>query len=65
MGGGRIDALVERLSQLRTLDSYMKGKEKNDWIVGEGFQESLNGKPAAYITGQNYLSTEAFTEDGN
>lgn len=64
IGGGRIDSLVQRLSQARTLNAYLKDKEKDDWVVGEGFQESAKGKPAAYITGKDYLPTEAFTEQG-
>ncbi len=64
IGGSRIVSLVNRLSTFRTLQDYLSGKEKDGWLVGEGFQESSKGKPAAYITGKNYLPTEAFTEDG-
>ncbi|MBL7681816.1 MAG: N-6 DNA methylase [Flavipsychrobacter sp.] len=64
IGGGRIGALVERLSKLRTLQSYLEEKENSGWVVGEGFQESEKGQPADYITGRDYLPTEAFSENG-
>ncbi len=64
IGGGRIASLIEKLSQIRTLESFLKEKEIAGWFVGEGFQESSKGQPATYITGKNYLPTEAFTEQG-
>lgn len=64
IGGGRISALIERLSQVRTLESFLNEKESEGWVVGEGFQESSKGQPADYITNKKYLPTEAFTEKG-
>lgn len=64
IGGGRIGAFVERLSQIRTLESFLEEKEKDGWVVGEGFIEGKGGNRADFITGKDYLPTEAFTEDG-
>jgi len=64
LGGGRIVSLIDRLSRLNTLGEYILQKSEHGWIKGEGFIENKNGKPIEYITQQNYLPTEAFTEAG-
>lgn len=80
MGGGRILALVERLSELPTLAEYLKRKKKeNNWLFGDGF---IKGKPdkelvpsdfekkkggyqtASFLTGSKCFNPEDFDEDG-
>jgi hypothetical protein len=64
LGGGRIVQLIERLSALRILKDFLKEKRKLGWIKGEGFIEKGEKNPATYITDQNFLPTEYFTENG-
>lgn len=64
LGGGRIVDLIERLSRLRTLGNFLEEKKKSGWVKGEGFIENKNGKRLLYITGKDFLPTEAFTENG-
>ncbi len=63
LGGGRIADLIERLSKHRTLGEYIKSKAQDGWAKGEGFIESSSGKPCSYITGMNFLPTDAMTEN--
>lgn len=62
LGGGRIIQLLNRLSNLRTLGEFLK--EKPDWVKGEGFIEKGDRNLASYITAQDFLPTNAFTEEG-
>jgi len=62
LGGGRIIQLLNRLSNLRTLGEFLK--EKTNWVKGEGFIEKGDRNPASYITEQDFLPTNAFTEEG-
>jgi hypothetical protein len=64
IGGGRIVGLLERLSQFNTLGDFLAEKsEKDGWKIGEGFiEKGTNPKPAKYITGHQYLPSEALTE---
>jgi len=64
LGGGRLGKLVERLSYKRTLKQFLKHKSKFGWIKGEGFIETGEKNPAEYITNQDFLPTENFTESG-
>lgn len=64
IGGGRIVSLIERISELRTLGFFLKQKKKLGWVKGEGFIEKGDLNPADYITNQNFLPTESFTESG-
>ncbi len=64
LGGGRIVSLIERLSELRTLGQFLEIKEEEEWFKGEGFIEKGDKNHASYITGENYLPTECFTEKG-
>jgi hypothetical protein len=64
VGGGRISSLIERLSSLRTLKTFLKEKKKEGWIGGEGFIENKNGVAVPHITGKDFLPTDGFTEKG-
>jgi hypothetical protein len=64
IGGGRASSVMERLSNVRTLRNFLKDKRRDGWVSGEGFIENKNGVVAQYITGKNFLPTEAFAEDG-
>jgi hypothetical protein len=66
LGGGRIVSLLERLSGLTTLGTFLELKEaKNNWKIGEGFiEKGRDPKPAKFITGHKYLPSQAFTEKG-
>ena len=64
LGGGRLTSLLTRLSELRTIDGFLEGKEKDGWIKGEGFIEKGDKNPANYITNQDFLPTDYFTENG-
>ena len=62
-GGGRVLGLVDRLKRYRTLGEYAKSQ---NWEFGEGFIAGKSGKrvPASYITGKNYVPSNAFSENG-
>lgn len=64
LGGGRIVSLIERLSEIRTLGQFLGEKKKNGWLSGEGFIEKGDKNLADYITDQDFLPTEFFTETG-
>jgi hypothetical protein len=65
MGGGRIVSLIERLSNLPTLEDYLKVKEENEgWCVGGGYIIGNEKYKADYITGRDYIPVEALTEYG-
>ena len=64
MGGGRIIQLLNRFKEFRTLGDFLRNKEEKGWIKGEGFIENKKGKSLEYITGQKFLPTPAFTENG-
>ncbi len=63
LGGGRTLGLVDRLNGFRTLVEFARERE---WDFGEGFIEGKNGRrmPADYITGKDYLPSEALTDGG-
>ncbi len=45
MGGGRLHNLMEKISGVSSLDSYLEEKKKNSgWEVGEGWIESSSSK---------------------
>jgi hypothetical protein len=65
LGGSRLRNVVNRLNELGSLDDYLKSKEKDGWVHGEGF--TLNGEkkdPADYITDKPYLPTKSLVEEG-
>ena len=64
MGGGRAISLIDKLSNLRTIKEFLDESSNDGWIAGEGFIENKKGNTVEYITGKDYLPTEAFTEDG-
>lgn len=64
LGGGRIVRLIDRLSALPTLGTYLKNKEKEGWTIGQGFTVANKGYKADYITGKDYLPAEGLTEAG-
>jgi len=65
MGGGRIGQIIERLKNLRTLNSFLNEKKKEGWVHGDGFKvEGKERFPSSNITGKDFLPTAAFREDG-
>jgi len=62
LGGGRINILLERLSQLNSLKFYIESKQNEGWLKGEGFIENRNGKPCDFITGKKFIPSIALTE---
>ncbi|MGI8884605.1 MAG: HsdM family class I SAM-dependent methyltransferase, partial [Pyrinomonadaceae bacterium] len=66
LGGGRLHNLISRLSDNQTINDYLSNKIKEGWHVGEGYIASSNRNfdEADYITGKQYLPSEAFTENG-
>lgn len=64
LGGGRLNNLINRLSDLRSINDLIKDKK---WISGEGYICHGNRKrvEADYITGKRHLPTVAFTENHN
>lgn len=64
IGGGRIISVVERFSQLRTLNQFLEIRKNDGWVAREGFIEGKDGKIANYITGENFLPTKALNERG-
>lgn len=61
LGGGRITALINRLTNIPTLGMYIDQREKTGWHKGEGF---ISGKKheLAYIYEQNFLPTQNLTK---
>jgi len=63
LGGARVFSIIERVTCQRTLDEYISAK---GWDFGEGFIAAQKGanKKAPFITGKNFLPTNAFTDNG-
>ena len=74
-GGSRLLRLINRLSNLRSLEEYLKEKKKNNgWVFGEGYQISHGGtkseeelvkdgfKKADWITNKQTVLTDEFDE---
>lgn len=63
LGGGRLKDLAARMDAMPKLREFVEGKK---WDYGEGFIAATGGKreSAPWLTGQPFLPTEAFTEDG-
>ncbi len=74
-GGSRLLRLINRLSNLRSLEDYLKEKrKKNGWVFGEGYQIGNHGtkseeellsigfKKAEWITGKKTVETKYFNE---
>lgn len=52
MGGGRLSQLIERLSNIPTIGSYLEIKRKNNgWVYGDGF---IKGKPDTELTDSDF-----------
>lgn len=62
MGGGRLHNLMEKISDIPTLESYLEKKVKNNgWKVGEGWIHNPSSKPLKEINrlkSQRILSEE-------
>jgi methylase of polypeptide subunit release factors len=63
LGGGRLNNLIARLTNVGSIKDYVKSKE---WIAGEGYILKGNRKlvEADYITGKPSIPTRAFNEQG-
>lgn len=63
LGGGRLQHLAARMDAMPKLWQFLDAKK---WDYGEGFIAATGGKrePAPWLTGQPFLPTKAFTEDG-
>lgn len=64
MGGGRLEQLLARLAEIRSLGDFIQDKKDEGWVKGEGFIENKKGKKLDYITGQPFLPTIEFSEEG-
>lgn len=77
MGGGRLLRLINRLSNLRSLEEYLKDKkDKSGWKFNVGYEIGHDGteseeylikkgyKRAEWITNKKTILTEGFTENG-
>ena len=65
LGGGRIVGLLNSLSKMRSLEEFLKSKKKEGWKNCDGFKiEGKKPKEADFITGKNFLPTQALTENG-
>jgi len=64
LGGGRTVSLIERLSSVRSLEQFLSVKEMEGWVLGEGFKVKGKKNKANFITGKNYVTVNALTEDG-
>lgn len=77
LGGGRLTNLIDNLRQLPSLGDFLKTKVKEGWAFGEGFIKGKDDdfikpieiasgkyKIADYITGKEFLPTEAFDQYG-
>ncbi|MEX0721242.1 MAG: N-6 DNA methylase [Balneolaceae bacterium] len=52
LGGGRLNQLIERLSEIPTIGSYLKEKRQNKgWVFGDGF---IKGKPDNELTDSDF-----------
>lgn len=63
LGGGRLQDLTKRMSEMPKLGEFVEGK---GWDYGEGFIAASRGKrePAPWLTGKPFLPTRALTERG-
>jgi hypothetical protein len=65
LGGGRLNNLISRLSELSSVGDYVDNRKIKGWISNEGYIiGSLNPQPAPWITDKPMLPTQAFTEKG-
>jgi hypothetical protein len=64
LGGGRIVQLIERLSALPTLKSYLESKEKDGWKYGEGYTAGDKKYYADYIHNKIAVRPKDFTDKG-
>jgi len=65
IGGGRVTQLISRLSNLRTIRDFLNEKKEEGWEWSDGFKiEGKKRVTADYITGKDFLPTNAFTEKG-
>ncbi|MCW3110041.1 MAG: hypothetical protein JWQ09_4547 [Segetibacter sp.] len=79
-GGGRINYIISRLSQLPTLGDFLKKKRKEKgWFYGDGFikgkddghivekkllEKNIGYKEADFLTNKKCFDPEDFTENG-
>ena len=63
LGGARVHSLVQRLSQMDTLEDYAKAQS---WDYGEGFNCGRRGdiEKASHIIGRPFVPSEAITANG-
>ena len=80
IGGGRVTQLIQKLTLLPTLKTFLRNKEKqNGWVFGEGFikgkpdtevkpKDIHNGKggyrPVEYLDNSVCIDTKKFNEEG-
>jgi methylase of polypeptide subunit release factors len=62
LGGGRLRHLIDRLSDLRTIEEYVDEKK---WVYGEGYIETKQDISSTdYVSNKAFLDAEDFTESG-
>ena len=66
LGGGRLNNLVDRLSNIGSIGSYYNSKKKEGWISKEGYKigSPKNEILIPWIHGKNTFPAEAFTLNG-
>lgn len=69
LGGGRVNQLMGKLSETRSLGRFLTEKNRQGWKKGEGFRAKKGGigtveDLAEYITGKDFLPTKCFDENG-
>jgi N-6 DNA Methylase len=65
LGGGRLRYLVGRLSDIQTVNHFLKqNKKEHNWAFGEGYTIGNKKNTAEFITNQPSLPTRAFNEHG-
>jgi len=61
LGGGRLNDMARRFLNMRTLEKYV---EEMGWDYEEGFIVGSRTKRAEFLTGEKFLPTSAFTNNG-
>ena len=68
LGGGRLNNLINRFSNIDSIGSFIKSKKKEGWISGEGYivgtAQSKDRKQADFIFEKPSLPSDALNENG-
>ncbi len=66
LGGGRLNNLIDRFSQIGSIGNYIDANKRNGWICREGYKVGSPKKQILipWIYGRNTFPAEAFTLSG-